>query len=417
MVRVTSRRAVVRSYATVTPSNRMSRRASGTVAPSAARGAVGAAEMVSASSSAASPSMLAWKRLPAARSGRYASGVSSSTSSAVCRASPPPSNRMPTGTATSATERVATSSSTSAERNAIRSVFMVATRCPSAIRRTTSVCARARPNARSVGNPATMSRKCPPSSESRRHCRSVAAWACQPSSAPKTGISGRVTAMITAELQSAKTTRASTASGTVTLSTSCGQVSGEVGVQRVQPAPGQGGDLTGPLPGHPAGPVPADRAEQVGPQRRLDRGGDPRRDRALRPDQRRAGSDRDHEAAQRRPIQSTVDRGGQHRREGGGLRHDQPGGEHTEEREHGKIAPGRRDPAQQTRVERTAVHQYTGALPSVRPRKTHQHIAWKPSRAGSSGSATQPSSRSVGALAAASVTVSEAPGSVVDTST
>jgi hypothetical protein len=40
---------------------------------------------------------------------------------------------------------------------------------------------------------------------------------------PKIGMSGRVTAMISAELQSAKTSRASTASGTVTVSTSWGR--------------------------------------------------------------------------------------------------------------------------------------------------------------------------------------------------
>ncbi|GAB3851205.1 hypothetical protein GCM10029963_38640 [Micromonospora andamanensis] len=124
----TSRNAVVRSYVTVTDSKRISARPSGR-GPGCFAGAGGAEpERVSASSSAVSPSMLAWNRLPAARSGRYASGVSSSTSSAVCNAKPPPSRRMPTGTATSATDRVATSSSTSAERKAIRSVFMVAIR-------------------------------------------------------------------------------------------------------------------------------------------------------------------------------------------------------------------------------------------------------------------------------------------------
>ena len=179
--------------------------------------------MVSASSIAVSPSMLAWNWLPAARSGRYASGVRKSTSSAVCSSRPPLSSRMPIGTATSATERVATSSSTSAERKAMRRVFMVASRCPSAIRCTTVTWPLARPKARSVGSPATMSRKCPPRRERRRHCRSVAAWACQPSSAPKIGISGRVSAMISAELQSAKTTRARTATGTVTLRMSCGR--------------------------------------------------------------------------------------------------------------------------------------------------------------------------------------------------
>ena len=325
---------------------------------------------------------------------------------------------MPTGTATSATERVATSSSTSAERNAIRSVFMVATRWPSAIRRTTSVCARARPNARSVGSPATMSRKCPPSSG-------------EPPPLPFGG-GLRLPAEQRAEDRDQRQGQRDDHRRAPVGEDDPGQhrqrhrhaehqlrqVPGEV-ARPARPAHARPGWRARPArcPATQPGPcrptAPSRSARSVG----LDRGGDPRRDRALRPDQRRAGGDRDHEAGQRRPVQPPVDRGGQQRRERGGLRHDQPGGQHAQEREHGEVAPGRRDPAQQTRVERTAAHQYTGALPSVRPRKTHQHIAWKPSRAGSSGSATQPSSRRVGALAAASATVSEASGSVVDTST
>ncbi|GAA3307621.1 hypothetical protein GCM10020219_006760 [Nonomuraea dietziae] len=72
--------------------------------------------------------------MPIIRSGRYASGASRSTSSAVVRSSDPPSSRSPIGTATSASDSEAHSSSTSEDRKATRSVRMVADLCESATR-------------------------------------------------------------------------------------------------------------------------------------------------------------------------------------------------------------------------------------------------------------------------------------------
>ena len=74
---------------------------------------------------AATPSSLAWNSAPSWRSGRYASGARISTNSPTSQVSSPTASRRPTPTATSATESVASSSSASADRNAIRSVAMV----------------------------------------------------------------------------------------------------------------------------------------------------------------------------------------------------------------------------------------------------------------------------------------------------
>lgn len=76
---------------------------------------------------------------------------------------------MPIVTATSATERVASSSRTKEDRKAIRRVRIVACRYSPVIRRMDSACALARPNTLSVGSPATTSRKCPDSRDSSRH--------------------------------------------------------------------------------------------------------------------------------------------------------------------------------------------------------------------------------------------------------
>ena len=117
----------------------------------------------------------------------------------------------------------AASSSTSADRNATRSVPMVAFRCASETAPITCACAFARPNSFRVGSPSTTSRKCPPSVASSRHWRCVLALVCSPTRTANTGISGSVTAMTTAEIQSAAATRATTATGTTTASTSWGR--------------------------------------------------------------------------------------------------------------------------------------------------------------------------------------------------
>ena len=73
---------------------------------------------------------------------------------------PPSTSRTPTVTATSATPSVAASSSTAPERNATRSVPIVARRYRSLDSAIASACAAPRLNARSVGRPRTTSRKC-----------------------------------------------------------------------------------------------------------------------------------------------------------------------------------------------------------------------------------------------------------------
>ena len=114
-------------------------------------------------------------------------------------------------------------SSTKADKNATRSVPMVARRCSWDTSPITCACVLARPNSFSVPSPSTTSRKWPPKVTSSRHCRWVRALVCQPTKTANTGISGSVTAITTAEIQSAAATRASTATGTATASTNCGR--------------------------------------------------------------------------------------------------------------------------------------------------------------------------------------------------
>lgn len=202
-------------------------RPSGRAFPSASWSAVlsssGASSTAKAASAAATPSIDAWNLVPIIRSGRYASGASSRMSSAVVRSSEPPSSRSPIGTATSASDSDAHSSSTSDDRKATRSVRMVAERCAPATCRITSAWCLARPKARSVGSPRTTSRKWPPSRASAWNCRSVTALVCRPTSAPNTGISGSVTSTMSALVRSAANTRISTASGTTPATATAGR--------------------------------------------------------------------------------------------------------------------------------------------------------------------------------------------------
>lgn len=86
-----------------------------------------------------------------------------------------------------------------------------------------SAWALARPNTLSVVSPPTTSRKWPESRASCRHWRSICAWVAQPMRTMKSGISGRVPAMIAAETQSSVTIRARTATGTTTARPNCGR--------------------------------------------------------------------------------------------------------------------------------------------------------------------------------------------------
>ena len=93
-----------------------------------ARAAAGASSSASIRSATARPSALAWYSAPSRRRGRYSSGASTSTVSPAWRPRPPSASRTPTVTATSATPRVAASSSTVPERKVRRSVPIVARR-------------------------------------------------------------------------------------------------------------------------------------------------------------------------------------------------------------------------------------------------------------------------------------------------
>ena len=81
----------------------------------------------------------------------------------------------------------------------------------------------ARPNTRSVGRPATTSRKWCDSRASSRHRRRVRSAVVAPTRAMNTGISGSVTMMMAAESGSATSKRTTTASGMTTASTTCGR--------------------------------------------------------------------------------------------------------------------------------------------------------------------------------------------------
>ena len=89
--------------------------------------------------------------------------------------------------------------------------------------RIAATCDFARPKTFRVGRPDTRSRKCPDSSPSVRHCRSTCDFVYMPMSTMNTGMSGRVTAMMSVESRSWPRIVSSTATGTITASTSCGR--------------------------------------------------------------------------------------------------------------------------------------------------------------------------------------------------
>ena len=174
--------------------------------------------------------------------------MSSSTTSAVWYPRWPASSRNPTSTATRAVDTAAASSSTSADKNATRNVAMVADRYPSVtsvdyvrLRRGPAEHLERGQALHHVQEMAAEPRQQPPLALGTRP-------RMQADKAAKTGISGKVTAMITAEIQSAVATVASTAAGTRQAEYQLRQVPGEIGVQAIQSAGGHGGDLTRLLP-------------------------------------------------------------------------------------------------------------------------------------------------------------------------
>ena len=76
--------------------------------------------------------------------------------------------------------------------------------------------ALARPKTLSVGSPATTSRKCPASRCSSRAWRCIRVAVEAPTSAMNSGMSGTVTAMMSADTQSAPSATTTTATGTMT---------------------------------------------------------------------------------------------------------------------------------------------------------------------------------------------------------
>ena len=134
----------------------------------------------------------------------------------------PSTSRSPTPTATSATDSVVSSSSTIPERNAIRSVAMVASTVRVAELRTRAPCPRSRPSARSVGRPASRSRTWAPSRCMRRGAARTALG--EPPDQPHEDRDQRQTSTgIAAETQSSPSTTSRTPGVRVAAQDSCGR--------------------------------------------------------------------------------------------------------------------------------------------------------------------------------------------------
>ena len=93
---------------------------------------------------------------------------------------------------------------------------MVAVRYRSVMSRMAATWALARPKTLRVGRPATTSRKWPARRWRSFDWRSIRTLVDAPTSDMNSGISGTVTAMITAEIQSAPSTTMTTVTGTIT---------------------------------------------------------------------------------------------------------------------------------------------------------------------------------------------------------
>ena len=188
-----------------------------------ARWATGVSRIANTRSAAARPSALSWKCTATCRSGQYASGASTMTTSPVRRSTVPPTSRSPVETATRATEIVVTNSSTADDRKATRSVAMVARRFSSVTRRIVSTWARARRNTSKVGSPSTTSRKWAPSVDSVRHRERARRWVVVPTRIANTGTSGNVARMISPASRSCDSTTATTTGGTTTAEIAAGR--------------------------------------------------------------------------------------------------------------------------------------------------------------------------------------------------
>ena len=175
---------------------------------------------------------------------------------------------MPIVAATSAVPIIAHSSSTSADRNAIRSVAIVSRAVALADRARASATCAARAGRRAASPGPDDVEEVPAEQRERAPARPRAEPARPlPTRIMKTIRSGTVTREHSGgERVDAGPSRASTASGTAAASTSCGQVAGEVGLERVDALHRGGRELAGallrraPAAGAPAAARPAGRA-------------------------------------------------------------------------------------------------------------------------------------------------------------
>jgi hypothetical protein len=144
--------------------------------------------------------------------------------------------------ATTAVESVAARSRTTPERNDRRSVPMVVRRYRSVTSRIPVSWALPRLKARRLGRPRTTSRNQPDSPARASKLARARAPADRPMGAMNTGITGRVTAMSSAEVRSTAAVQHSTATGPPPRGPP-GQVAGEVDLQAGDPLDGGGGQL------------------------------------------------------------------------------------------------------------------------------------------------------------------------------
>ena len=125
--------------------------------------------------------------------------------------------------ATNPTPKPAIMSMERAERNATRSVRMVAVRTPSVAASTSRRPWSSRPKARSVGKPSTSWSTRPASEPSRRHWRSERRVASRPKAIIVTGTARTSTMTTTNESQSCVATQASRRTGMTAAAAACGR--------------------------------------------------------------------------------------------------------------------------------------------------------------------------------------------------
>ena len=142
---------------------------------------------------------------------------------AVCRSSSPQRRRSPSTMATNPTPNPAIMSMERADKNATRSVRMVADRTPSVAASTSRRPCDSRPKARRVGSPSTSCRTRPASEPSRRHCRSDRLFASRPKAIIVTGTASTSATTTTKDSQSCVPTQTNRMSGMTAAAAACGR--------------------------------------------------------------------------------------------------------------------------------------------------------------------------------------------------